>query len=291
MYMVLGGILALTLVFGAFATFAQTDGDDDTAVPEAQINDEGDTAVPMPFDRPQFGDGPRAAPNWGGRGRGGFVPPRPDDGVDEKALLAEALGISVEDLDAAHEAARAAAIEDAVAEGLLTQEQADQLLSEAFGAPGRFGGGFMAADRDSYLAEALGISVEELQAARAEVQATKLAALVEAGVLTQEQADLMAARQAVQSYIDQEALAEIVQNAYEDAVAQALADGAITQAQADQLLENVPGLGRFGAGPGVHGGRGFGGGRGFRGGPGRMAPWGGRPPADGQPQPNPAFNG
>ena len=60
---------------------------------------------------------------------------------DMQALLAEALGISVEELEAAQQAAFEAAIAAAVDEGRITQEQADQML-EGDGFPGRgFGHG------------------------------------------------------------------------------------------------------------------------------------------------------
>jgi hypothetical protein len=113
-----------------------------------------------------------------------------------------------------------------------------------------------------------------LQAAQNEVQAARLAAMVEAGVITQEQADMMAARQAVQDYVDREGLQAAIQSAYEEAVAQALADGVITQEQADALLSNIDNIGGFGGrGFGFDGGPGFGGhgphgGRGPHGGPG-----------------------
>jgi hypothetical protein len=161
-----------------------------------------------------------------------------------------------------------------VADGLITQEQADQLLAQdnGFGRPGHHG--FFGGEKDEYLAEALGISVEELREAQAEVLAARLAAMVEAGLMTQEQADLIAARQAVQNYVDQEAIQAAVQSQYESAIEEAVADGAITQEQADQLLENMansltPGFGfggpgGFGGGPGGHHHHGGG----FRGGPG-----------------------
>jgi hypothetical protein len=243
MYMMLGGVLALVLVFGT-ATFAAQSGDGDaTATPEAESEDSDTTAVP--------------GFRWDGL--------RGNDGAE----LAEALGITVAELQAAYQEAWTAAINQAVADGLLTQEQADQLLLEGNGG---FRGhhGLFGSDTDEYLADALGISVEELQAARAEVTAARLAELVEAGVITQEQADLAAAQQAVQNYVDREALQAAVQDAYETAIAQAVADGAITQAQADQLLERLQSSSLQGFGFGGFGGFGRGGHHdgGFRGGPG-----------------------
>lgn len=138
------------------------------------------------------------------------------------------------------------------------------------GVPGFMGhgGGFggRGGVADGYLADALGITVEELDAAQAEARAAMLADEVAAGTITQEQADLITAREVVESYVDKEALATETegldrsaasaarQAAYEAAVAEALADGAITQAQADALLAAATGRG-FG-GPGGFGGRG-----------------------------------
>jgi hypothetical protein len=253
-YMAVGAILALGIAFGGFAAFAQTEDGADTETPA----EESDTpVVPEEGTRP-FGFGRH-------EGFGAQA------GIDQGQALADALGITLEELQAAQETAHAAQIAQMVTDGLLTQEQADQILSgEArfHGGRGHFGGSGEA------LAEALGITVEALQAAQNEVQAARLAAMVEAGVITQEQADMMAARQAVQDYVDREGLQAAIQSAYEEAVAQALADGVITQEQADALLSNIDNIGGFGGrGFGFDGGPGFGGhgphgGRGPHGGPG-----------------------
>ncbi|HRQ41196.1 MAG TPA: hypothetical protein PLD25_25035 [Chloroflexota bacterium] len=234
-YMMVGGLLALTLAFGGLVAFAQTDDGD--AEPTETPTQEEDTAVQTAPTMPGgFGSG-HGRPGFGGKG------------MDEEALAA-ALGITVEELEAAQTAVRAAQIEQAVADGLLTQEQADQLAQGGGGFHLR--GGLMVGDQGEALAEALGITVEELQAAQAQVRADELAALVAAGTITQEQADLMLARQAVQNYVDQDALQAAVQSVYETAVAEALSAGAITQAQADALLSNL-GDGFGGLGIGGHG--------------------------------------
>lgn len=197
LYMVLGGFMALALTFGAYATFAQTDdGSDD-------------------------GANPPTGPGFGNRGdRQGFDGERPDL-TDQNELLAEALGVTVEELQAAREAVRVAAIEQAVADGDLTQEQADEILSNENGrrggkrgVPGREG-------NDELLAEELGVTVEALEAAREEVQAARVAEMIEAGVMTQEQADMMEAQRAVRSYLDTDAISEAMQDAYEAAIEQA----------------------------------------------------------------------
>jgi hypothetical protein len=228
-YMVLGGMLALALAFAGAAAFAQTD---DNGANSGDSTQSEEVTPPQLNGRPDF-DGARG-----------------DDG----AALADALGITVEELQAAQAEARTAAIEQAVEDGLLTQEQADELLA----GNGRFGRGVAMGMKHEYLADALGITVAELQAAQQTVQAQRLADMVESGAITQEQADLMAAQQAVSSYIDREALQATLQAAYEDAIDQALDDGAITQAQADALLSNMPTFGGRGFGDfgfGGHGGR------------------------------------
>lgn len=134
-----------------------------------------------------------------------------------------------------------------------------------FGRGFGLGWGMRGGDEEA-LAEALGITVEELQAAQAEVRAGWLADAVEAGDITQEEADLLSARWALQEF-----LTERLQTAYEDAVAQAVEEGIITQEQADQILSeeggNFFGSGMFG--PGMDGGH-RGGGR--HGGPGMFGP-------------------
>jgi polyhydroxyalkanoate synthesis regulator phasin len=140
-----------------------------------------------------------------------------------------------------------------------------------FERPGKFGfGGDI--DYDAYLAEALGISVEELQAARETARAKALEEAVDKGYITEEQLAMMEARNAVMQYIDSEALKEelealkqegadlraelkaVMDEALQAAVDQALENGEIDQDQADQLLEGGLG-GKFG-GRGGHPGRG-----------------------------------
>jgi lambda repressor-like predicted transcriptional regulator len=261
-------------------------------------------------------------------------------GIDYPELLADALGITVEELQEAHEMARVAAIEKAVEAEIITQEQADEMLvwggieGQGFGFPGQRGGlgrgcgprgrgmapqqasGFSAKpfDGQALLADALGVSVEELEAAREEANQVALEKAVEAGVITQEQADAILSRRALMRYLDRETLLaealgmsvedlqaaraegetlstlleaqgldaltvrEALTEAHETALAQAVEDGVITQEQAD----NMPGLMGGGFGPrNMPGGRMMRpGGRGMRGGPGGRdggdgrMPWG-----------------
>ena len=127
------------------------------------------------------------------------------------------------------------------------------------GMPG-FGGDI---DHEAYLAEALGISVEELQAARETARAKSLEEAIDKGYITEEQVAVMEARQAVMGYIDPEALKEeldafkqggadlrsdlkaVFEEAMQAAVDQALENGDIDQDQADQFLEGGLG-GKFG---------------------------------------------
>jgi hypothetical protein len=126
---------------------------------------------------------------------------------DYDAYLAEALGVSVADLQAARQAAHEAALEQAVAEGVVTAEQAElikgrQALMQYI-------------DKEEMLATGLGISTEELEAARQEGKSLPYFF----GELGLDPADIKAA----------------MQSAYEDAVQQAVDDGVITDSQAEQL--------------------------------------------------------
>lgn len=172
------------------------------------------------------------------------------DRVGSDTYLAEALGITVDELATAQTAAREAAVKQAVADGVITQEQADAILNKTEGQRGaRVGLRGVNLDNDKFLAEALGITLDQLNAAQEEASAAKLAQAVTDGRLTQEEADLITARQALQQYIEDEGL-------FEEAVASAVQDGVITQAQADAILADAkPGDFGFG-GKGDMGGRG-----------------------------------
>ena len=146
-------------------------------------------------------------------------------------------------------------------------------------------------DYDAYLANELGVSVDELNEARQATEKAALGQAVDEGVLTEEQADLMLAERALKQYIDpQELLADAfgidpadlkaaresghtlhdllgdlepeeiqdaIQSAYQDAVQQAIDDGVITLSQADLLQErgfSFRGIGRPGGDSHRHGG-------------------------------------
>ena len=192
--------------------------------------------------------GPQGGP-MGERGPGGAPV---DDNRDE--LLAAALGITVDELTAAQATAQEAGLAQAVEQGLLTQEEADAILSRTADGGRGPGGHFMgrgadgAIDGEQLLADALGITVEELEAAEETAFAAGLEQAVTDGTITQEQADAMTAQRAFRTYT-----AEQAQTAYADALAAAVDAGAITQEQADLLSSTQ---GQFGHGGGMKGGRG-----------------------------------
>lgn len=223
------------------------------------------------------------------RGGPGF----PGGKSDEEEALANALGISVETLQSAQQKASDAAIQQAVDKGLITQDQADAMIlrgyrfdfGHGFEGHGVFGAN-SGINYDELLADALGISVDKLKAARQQAESDLLAQAVANGTITQEQADMIKARQALQSYLDPNtllaqalgisteqlqtyrdqgmSLSQILakvgktaievrdaeQAAYQAAVAKAVSDGVITQSQADQFLAGgFRGLEGFGCGP------------------------------------------
>jgi hypothetical protein len=177
---------------------------------------------------------------------------------------------------------------------LQEDEQLDALpLMHGFGGKrgaghdGRFGFG-TSFDFDAFLAKELGVTVEQLQDARQAAHEAALDQAVVEGKITEEQADLILAGQALRQYIDpQELLSEALgidaadieaaresgeplhelfgdlepaeiraamQSAYEDAVQQAIEDGVITESQAEQLQDKgFPGRGIGKRGGGFHG--------------------------------------
>jgi hypothetical protein len=186
-------------------------------------------------------------------------------GVNE-TYLAQALGITAAELQTAQQTAYVAGIDQALAKGLITQAQADA-LKQGNGEFGRFGGrelhGFLglagdtSIDPNALLAKALGITTEDLQAARVKAQDLALAQAVTDGRITQEQADQMKAEQALKTYLDGQGLQTQMQTLYQDAVKQAVKAGVITQAQADAILSNQGTFGMFGHHGGMRGFEGF----------------------------------
>jgi len=154
-----------------------------------------------------------------GHGRG------PGFGVsfDYDAFIAEELGVTVEELQAARQAAHNAALDQAVSEGVITEEQADLIKA------GQALRGYI--NQDEIVSKALGIDLADLQAAREEGKSLPYL-LGELG-------------------IDPSDFQTALQSAYEDAVQQAVDDGVITSSQAEQLQEKgfegrglgIPGFG------------------------------------------------
>jgi len=162
---------------------------------------------------------------------------------------------------------------------------------KSFGRGGRFGTSF---DYDAFIAEELGVSVADLQAARQAAQEAALDQAVAEGVISAEQAELIKAGQALRQYIDHkeilsqalgidaadleaareegkslpylfgelglepEEIKTALQSAYEDVIQQAVDDGVITDSQAEQFQENgFSGRGFGMRGFGFHGRGGF----------------------------------
>ncbi|RME63104.1 MAG: hypothetical protein D6790_05270 [Caldilineae bacterium] len=238
---VLVGVLALSAI-----TFAQ--GPDTGATPT------GDSGPGF------FRHGPGGGHGFGKGFRGG---------EDHLQAMAEALGMTAEELQAALEEGQtleeiateqgvdlqAVMLEQAqeklaqaVADGKLTQEEADQILERIQNGerPGPFGPRRGHPGQEA-LAEALGMTSEELhEALRSGQTLEEIAA--EQGV------DLDAVKKQIK--------ADMLTQAQEK-LAQAVADGKLTQEQADQILERIqngegPGFGpgpRRGAPPHLFGGR------------------------------------
>ena len=151
--------------------------------------------------------------------------------------------------------------------GLITQAQADAILKGQGERGLRIDWSKANVDHEQLLADALGISVEKLQAAEETAAKAELAQAVTDGRMTQAQADQITAERALAKYIADKGL-------FKSAVDSAVKDGVITQAQADTILaQGKPGMfgggmGRGGPGGDMgRGGPGGPGGRGGRGGP------------------------
>jgi polyhydroxyalkanoate synthesis regulator phasin len=134
--------------------------------------------------------------------------------------LAEQLGVSVEELQTAQEEARNQVIDDAVASGRITEEQAERLRDAEFGDIRRgFAMGLKHAIGNVFetAAEILGLTTDEVREGLADGKS--LADLAEEQGVTDLESQLVA-----------ELTADIEAK---------VADGSITQDQADRLLENL----------------------------------------------------
>lgn len=188
-------------------------------------------------------------------------------GSDED--LATALGITIEDLTAAKEEAFTSAVDAALKAEYITTSQAETLKTSdaGFRALYRYLSETERAEfnQDVYLAEAVGISETELQAAYAAMEQARIDQLVADGTLTQEEADLQAAYKALQ---ESTTFAENMKQAMTKAINAEVEAGTLTQAQADLLIASLDGM-PMGFGMGMRGMEAFGGMDGHRGPGGR----------------------
>jgi ribosomal protein S20 len=179
--------------------------------------------------------------------------------------LATALGVSVDILNTAYQTAYKAALDQAVTQGLITQTQADQLISSGKTFPiGGRGEEYLSKygiDFNTYLANALNITVDQLKAAYQTATFARIDQAVTNGQLTQEQSDLMKGKYTL---FNDSTFQSSMQSAFTSAVNQAVTSGVITQSQANQILSNNGNMFKFNAGgfggPGGHhghGGEGF----------------------------------
>ncbi len=157
--------------------------------------------------------------------------------------LAEALGITTEELDAAQKEAFLSAIDTALKAEYLTDSQAESLQAG--------NGGFRSLfrylsenertefDQAAYLAEALGISGEELEAAYDAIKLARIDDLIADGIITQDQADLQAAFLALRESTTFQAN---MKQAMIDAINSEVEAGTLTQTQADLLIASLEDL-------------------------------------------------
>jgi hypothetical protein len=173
--------------------------------------------------------------------------------------LADALGVTVDALTSAYQAAYSSALNDAVTQGLITQAQADQLTTNGNAFP--FGNRWDSwltqngIDLNTYLADALGISADTLKTAYQTAYYTNIDQMVTDGNLSQQQADLMKGEYAL---YNNSTFQSSMQSAFTSAVNAAVSSGVITQNQADQILSKssnmfMPGLDDWGGHSGPHG--------------------------------------
>lgn len=197
------GVVLLTLVIGIFAFSPRVAASTDLAILTQEDNLEKLLHWKGGFDK---------------KGKFGF-----GTSFDYDAFIANELGVTVTELQEARQAAKEAALEQAVTEGVITEEQAG--LIKASHELKQY------IDKEEIFAAALGITTDELKAARQEGKSLPYLF----GELGLDPADIKAS----------------LQSAYEDAVKQAIDDGVITASQAEQLQEK--GFGGRGFGKRGHG--------------------------------------
>jgi hypothetical protein len=154
--------------------------------------------------------------------------------------LASALGIDLTKLQATEQSATTEALKQAISAGLITQAQADQIAQNSQNGQsfdGRLP--FLSSstsstiDYNALLAQALGITTDQFQAAKQKAYFANIDAAVTSGSMTQAQADLAKGSYTLQNNTGFQSARK---TAFDNAVKQAVTDGLITQAQADQVL-------------------------------------------------------
>ena len=141
--------------------------------------------------------------------RGGGDGDRESHGVTEeekqakaeeaRTEFAEALGVTLEELDAAFQQVALDRVDAAEADGTIDADQATELrtaIESGEFAGKRFGRGFRGAGSDgaTALAEELEVTVDDLAAARKQVALNRVDGAVEAGKITEEQAEEIRAK-------------------------------------------------------------------------------------------------
>ena len=182
---------------------------------------------------------------WDRMSQRGFPGDFPNAPTNHSQDLADALGITLDELEAAQQEVFDATLAQAVADGKLTQERADQIKERsgmarfAFGMIGRFGHfGDDSIDRNALLADALNITVAELEAAQETARDAALSQAVEDGKLSPEQVEQMTAMHDLMNYFQEQGVPEQMKAVIENAVKAAVGDGVITQDQADEFLSH-----------------------------------------------------
>ncbi len=150
--------------------------------------------------------------------------------------IATILGISVEEYEAAIDAAETQVLDEAVADDWLTQEQADRLRERLNADPGlgRWGKGLPFGGRMSGMPGFWGMRGESLFSIAAEKLGMELSDL-----MSEFQDGKSIADVAAEKGVDTQEIADAYLAQYEEKLADAVADEDITQKQADLMLENM----------------------------------------------------
>jgi hypothetical protein len=150
--------------------------------------------------------------------------------------IADALGITVDQYDAAVDSARADVLEQAVEEGILTQEQAERIgdrVQEGFGP--FFGGGRLFGG---------GPSLRGRMGPMGGVRELHVVAADELGMTQEELRDELLAGKSIaelaeEKNVDLQTITDAFLAVVNENLVEAVEDGYITQEQADQMLEHM----------------------------------------------------